>query len=97
MRVADQHAQAVDGQAQLFALGLVHGARFLKLGKLAFGDQIDRAEPARATAFSPSMVADSAVASPISCSMKPSFSGSNGGGHSNRSPAIRAISARRAS
>ena len=45
VEAADRAAQAVDGDAQFLALGLAGEAAFLELVQLAFGDEIDRADP----------------------------------------------------
>src|SRR3546814_11371427 len=42
VEAADRTAQAVDGEAQLLALGLGGGVTFLQLGELALGDEVDR-------------------------------------------------------
>src|SRR3546814_18665460 len=42
VEAADRTAQAVDGEAQLLALGLGGGVTFLQLGGHALGDEVDR-------------------------------------------------------
>src|SRR3546814_4088508 len=42
VEAADRTAQAVDGEAQLLALGLGGGVTLLQLGELALGDEVDR-------------------------------------------------------